>query len=300
MKISNKFFFGALIAASIALVGCGMNEGDLNGKGSKWERTIEKDSTKVGVKEPSPAYGRAFSQLGTKETVQSIKTLVTVYTDGMDGWVLETAEGSKEYTVAEKGDSKVDEKGKTINATEVHGVVGFMFDLHKTKAEADADDESYKKGDTLYDFIIVGYRPSDKGFYVERYANVPEGSMDDYVTTGGFGDATDFFTKTSPSIAFEKGTYDSAVTTETTEDGENVHKFTVTIEQDDESKGTYTIKIGNKTVGTYKGLVADEKSGYAIGGAGVYANAPIGTIVKAKFESDGDATVGLFLEPVEE
>ena len=288
MKISNKFFFGALLAASIALVGCGMNEGDLDGKGSKWERTIEKDSTKVGVEKASPAYGRAFSQLGTKETVQSIKTLVTVYTDGMDGWVLETAEGSKEYTVAEKGDSKVDEKGKTINATEVHGVVGFMFDLHKTKVE----------GDTLYDFIIVGYRPSDKGFYVERYANVPEGSMDDYVTTSGFGDATDFFTKTSPSIAFEKGTYDSAVTPETTEDGENVHKFTVTIEQD--KAGTYTIKIGNITVGTYEGIVKDEKSGYAIGGAGVYANAPVGTIVKASFESDKDVTVGLFAEPVEE
>lgn len=290
MKISNKFFFGALIAASIALVGCGMNEGDLDGKGSKWERTIEKDSRKVGVEKASPAYGRAFSQLGTKETVQSIKTLVTVYTDEMDGWVLETAKDSKEYTVAKKGDSKVDENDKTINATEVHGVVGFMFDLHKTKVD----------GDTLYDFIIVGYRPSDKGFYVERYANVPEGSMDDYVTTGGFGDATNFFTNTSPSIAFEKETYDSAVTTETTEDGENVHKFTVTIEQEEANKGTYTIKIGNKTVGTYKGIVTDEKSGYAIGGAGVYANAPIGTIVKAKFESDGDATVGLFLEPVEE
>ena len=297
MKISNKFFFGALIAASIALVGCGMSEGDLDGKGSKWERTITKDSTKVGVeKKPSPAYGRAFSQLGTKETVQSIKTLVTVYKDGMDGWVLETAKDSKEYTVAKKGDSKVDEKGKTINATEVHGVVGFMFDLHKTKAKADA--ESYKEGDTLDDFIIVGYRPSDKGFYVERYENVPEGSMDDYVTTGGFGVATKCFTKTSESIAFEKGTYDSAVTPETTEDGENVHKFTVTIEQD--KAGTYTIKIGNITVGTYEGIVTDEKSGYAIGGAGVYANAPIGTIVKAKFESDGDATVGLFLEPVEE
>lgn len=288
MKISKKIFLAAITAAAVAFVGCGMSEGDLDGKGSKWERTIKKDSTTVGVEEASPAYGRAFSQLGTKETVQSIKTLVTVYTDGMDGWVLETAEGSKEYTVAKKGASKVDEKGKTINATEVHGVVGFMFDLHKTKVE----------GDTLYDFIIVGYRPSDKGFYVERYANVPEGSMDDYVTTSGFGDATDFFTKTSPSIAFEKGTYDSAVTPETTEDGENVHKFTVTIEQD--KAGTYTIKIGNITVGTYEGIVTDKKSGYAIGGAGVYANAPIGTIVKAKFESDGDATVGLFLEPVEE
>ena len=299
MKISNKFFFGALIAASIALVGCGMNEGDLNGKGSKWERTIEKDSTKVGVEKPSPAYGRAFSQLGTKETVQSIKTLVTVYKDGMDGWVLETAKDSKEYTVAKKGDSKVDEKGKTINATEVHGVVGFMFDLHKTKAKADA--ESYKEGDTLYDFIIVGYRPSDKGFYVERYENVPEGSMDDYVTSSSFGKATKYFTNTS-SPAFEKGTYDSAVTTEKTEDGENVHKFTVTIEQAEENKGTYTIKIGDITVGTYECTEDSGKdgTGYAIGGAGAYVNAPVGTIVKATFESDKKATVGLFAEVVEE
>ena len=288
MKISNKFFFGALIAASIALVGCGMSEGDLDGKGSKWERTITKDSTKVGVEEPSPAYGRAFSQLGTGEKVQSIKTLVTVYTDGMDGWVTEPETGM--YLVAEEGDA---------GATAVHGVVGFMFDLHKSKAEADA--ESYKKGDTLYDFIIVGYRPSDKGFYVERYENVPEGSMDDYVTSSSFGKATKYFTNTS-SAAFEKGTYDSAVTTEKTEDGENVHKFTVTIEQAEENKGTYTIKIGDKTVGTYKGLVNTEKdgTGYAIGGAGVYANAPVGTIVKASFESDKDVTVGLFAEPVEE
>ena len=288
MKISNKFFFGALIAASIALVGCGMSEGDLDGKGSKWERTITKDSTKVGVEEASPAYGRAFSQLGTGEKVQSIKTLVTVYTDGMDGWVTEPEKGM--YLVAEEGDT---------GATAVHGVVGFMFDLHKSKAEADA--ESYKKGDTLYDFIIVGYRPSDKGFYVERYADVPEGSMDDYVTSSSFGTAKEYFTNTS-SAAFEKGTYDSAVTTEKTEDGENVHKFTVTIEQAEENKGTYTIKIGDKTVGTYKGLVNTEKdgTGYAIGGAGVYANAPVGTIVKASFESDKDVTVGLFAEPVEE
>ena len=290
MKISNKFFFGALIAASIALVGCGMSEGDLDGKGSKWERTITKDSTKVGVEEASPAYGRAFSQLGTGEKVQSIKTLVTVYTDGMDGWVTEPEKGK--YLVAEEGDT---------GATAVHGVVGFMFDLHKTKAKADAADESYKEGDTLYDFIIVGYRPSDKGFYVERYENVPEGSMDDYVTSSSFGTATKYFTNTS-STAFEKGTYDSAVTTEKTEDGENVHKFTVTIEQTEANKGTYTIKIGDKTVGTYKGLVTTEKdgTGYAIGGAGVYANAPVGTIVKATFESDKDATEGLFAEPVEE
>ena len=290
MKLSKKIFFGSLIAASIALIGCGMNEGDLDGKGSKWERTITKDSTKVGVEEASPAYGRAFSQLGTGEKVQSIKTLVTVYTDGMDGWVLETAENSKEYTVANEGDK---------NATEVHGVVGFMFDLHKTKAEADDNEGVWKKGDTLYDFVIVGYRPSDKGFYVERYANVPEGSMDDYVTSGGFGKATHFFTKTSNSIDFEKETYDNEVTAETTEAGENVHKFTVTIEQAEANKGIYTIKIGDKTVKTYEGLVKD-KNGYAIGGAGVYANAPIGTIVKATFESDKDATVGLFAEVVEE
>ena len=276
-----------------------MSEGDLDGKGSKWERTIKKDSTTVGVEEASPAYGRAFSQLGTGEKVQSIKTLVTVYTDGMDGLVVD--QGNAYYLQAPEG-AKDGEMVDDKKVSAVHGVVGFLFDLHKTKAEADAaDGKSYKAGDTLYDFIIVGYRPSDKGFYVERYENVPEGSMDDYVTSPSFGKATKYFTNTS-SAAFEKVTYDSAVTTEKTEDGENVHKFTVTIEQADENKGTYTIKIGDITVGTHEGTENSEKNGtgYAIGGAGVYVNAPIGTIVKASFESDKDATVGLFAEPVEE
>lgn len=299
MKISNKFFFGALIAASIALVGCGMSEGDLDGKGSKWERTITKDSTKVGVKEASPAYGRAFSQLGTGEKVQSIKTLVTVYTDGIDGLVVD--QGNGYYLQAPEG-AKDGEMVDDKKVSAVHGVVGFLFDLHKTEAKADAaDGKSYKDGDTLYDFIIVGYRPSDKGFYVERYENVPEGSMDDYVTSPSFGKATKYFTNTS-SAPFEKETYDSAVTTKKTEDGENVHKFTVTIEQAEENKGTYTIKIGDITVGTYEVTENSKKdgTGYAIGGAGAYVNAPVGTIVKATFESDKKATVGLFAEPVEE
>lgn len=298
MKISKKIFLAAITAAAVAFVGCGMSEGDLDGKGSKWERTIKKDSTTVGVEEASPAYGRAFSQLGTGEKVQSIKTLVTVYTDGIDGLVVD--QGNGYYLQAPEGakdGGMVDDK----KVSAVHGVVGFLFDLHKTKAEADAaDGKSYKAGDTLYDFIIVGYRPSDKGFYVERYENVPEGSMDDYVTSPSFGKATKYFTNTS-SAAFEKVTYDSAVTTEKTEDGENVHKFTVTIEQADENKGTYTIKIGDITVGTYEGTEnSKDGTGYAIGGAGAYVNAPVGTIVKATFESDKKATVGLFAEPVEE
>ena len=298
MKISNKFFFGALIAASIALVGCGMSEGDLDGKGSKWERTITKDSTKVGVEEPSPAYGRAFSQLGTGEKVQSIKTLVTVYTDGIDGLVVD--QGNGYYLHAPEGakdGGMVDDK----KVSAVHGVVGFLFDLHKTEAEADAaDGKSYKAGDTLYDFVIVGYRSSDKGFYVEKYNNVVEGSMDAYVTTTSFGDDVIYITEETKNKPYYVYDYKDCVEVGTTEDGENVHKFTVTIEQADENKGTYTIKIGDITVGTYEGTVNSEKDGYAIGGAGAYVNAPVGTIVKATFESDKKATVGLFAEPVEE
>ena len=189
MKISKKIFLAAITAAAVAFVGCGMSEGDLDGKGSKWERTIKKDSTTVGVEEASPAYGRAFSQLGTGEKVQSIKTLVTVYTDGIDGLVVD--QGDKYYLQAPEGaqaGDKVD--GKEVSA--VHGVVGFLFDLHKTKAKADAaDGKSYKAGDTLYDFVIVGYRSSDKGFYVEKYKNVAEGSMDAYVTTTSFAASKD-------------------------------------------------------------------------------------------------------------
>ena len=299
MKISKKIFLAAITAAAVAFVGCGMSEGDLDGKGSKWERTITKDSTKVGVEKASPAYGRAFSQLGTGEKVQSIKTTVTVYTDGIDGLVVD--QGNGYYLQAPEGakDGEMVD-GKKVSA--VHGVVGFLFDLHKTKAKADAaDGKSYKAGDTLYDFVIVGYRSSDKGFYVEKYNNVVEGSMDAYVTTTSFGDDVIYITETEnkPYYVYD---YKDCVEVEKTEDGENVHKFTVTIEQAEENKGTYTIKIGDKTVGTYKGLVDTEKNGtgYAIGGAGAYVNAPVGTIVKATFESDKKATVGLFAEPVEE
>ena len=300
MKISKKIFLAAITAAAVAFVGCGMSEGDLDGKGSKWERTITKDSTTVGVEEASPAYGRAFSQLGTGEKVQSINTLVTVYTDGIDGLVVD--QGNGYYLQAPEG-AKDGEMVDDKKVSAVHGVVGFLFDLHKTKANADAaDGKSYKAGDTLYDFVIVGYRSSDKGFYVEKYYNVVEGSMDAYVTTTSFGDDVIYITGETKNKPFYVYDYKNCVEVGTTEDGENVHKFTVTIEQADENKGTYTIKIGDITVGTYEGTVNSEKNGtgYAIGGAGAYVNAPVGTIVKATFESDKDATVGLFAEPVEE
>ena len=286
MKISNKFFFGALIAASIALVGCGMSEGDGKLSGSKWDATLTKDSTKVGVEEVSPAYGRFFKQLGTGEKVQSIKTLITVCTKGIDGYAEDQGDGT--YLVIENG---------TKNQ-EVHGVVGLIFDLHKTNAEAD-NEGVWKKGDTLYDFVIVGYRSSDKGFYVERYANIPEGSMDEFVTSSGFGTATDVITTGTDKAPYYVYDYKDQVSEVETEDGEPAHAFTVTVEQDEANKGTYTIKIGDKKVGTYVGTIKND-DGYAIGGAGAYANAPVGTIVKATFESDKKATVGLFAEVVEE
>ena len=286
MKISNKFFFGALIAASIALVGCGMGEGDGKLSGSKWDATLTKDSTKVGVEEASPAYGRFFKQLGTGEKVQSIKTLITVCTKGIDGYAEDQGDGT--YLVIENG---------TKNQ-EVHGVVGLIFDLHKTNAEAD-NEGVWKKGDTLYDFVIVGYRSSDKGFYVERYANIPEGSMDEFVTSSGFGTATDVITTGTDKAPYYVYDYKDQVSEVETEDGEPAHAFTVTVEQDEANKGTYTIKIGDKKVGTYVGTIKND-DGYAIGGAGAYANAPVGTIVKATFESDKKATVGLFAEVVEE
>lgn len=286
MKISNKFFFGALIAASIALVGCGMSEGDGKLSGSKWDATLTKDSTKVGVEEASPAYGRFFKQLGTGEKVQSIKTLITVCTKGIDGYAEDQGDGT--YLVIENG----------TKDQEVHGVVGLIFDLHKTNAEAD-NEGVWKKGDTLYDFVIVGYRSSDKGFYVERYANIPEGSMDEFVTSSGFGTATDVITTGTDKAPYYVYDYKDQVSEVETEDGEPAHAFTVTVEQDGANKGTYTIKIGDKKVGTYVGTIKND-DGYAIGGAGAYANAPVGTIVKATFESDKDATEGLFAEVVEE
>lgn len=289
MKLCKKILFSAIALTAMAFIGCKMSEGDGKLSGSKWDATLTKDSTEVGVKVPSPAYGRFFKQLGTGEKVQSIKTLITVCTKGIDGYAEDQGDGK--YLVIENG---------TKNQ-EVHGVVGLIFDLHKTKAKAD-NEGVWKEGDTLYDFVIVGYRSSDKGFYVERYADIPEGSMDEFVTSSGFGTATHVITTGTDKAPYYVYDYKDQVSEVETEDGEPAHAFTVTVEQDEANKGTYTIKIGNKTVGTYTGLVNTEKdgSGYAIGGAGAYANAPVGTIVKATFESDKDATVGLFAEVVEE
>lgn len=284
MKLSKKILFSAIALTAMAFIGCKMSEGDGKLSGSKWDATLTKDSTEVGLEEASPAFGRFFKQLGTGEKVQSIKTTITVETEGIDGYAEDQGDGT--YLVIENG---------TKNQ-EVHGVVGLIFDLHKTKAEADNGDV-WKKGDTLYDFVIVGYRSSDKGFYVERYANIPEGSMDEFVTSSGFGTATDVITIGTDKAPYYVYDYKDQVSEVETEDGKPAHAFTVTVEQ--ANKGTYTIKIGDKPVGTYAGKVPNEE-GYAIGGAGAYANAPIGTIVKATFESDKDATVGLFAEVVEE
>ena len=283
MKLCKKILFSAIALTAMAFIGCKMSEGDGKLSGSKWDATLTKDSTEVGVEVPSPAYGRFFKQLGTGEKVQSIKTLITVCTKGIDGYAEDQGNGT--YLVI----------GNGTKNQEVHGVVGLIFDLHKTKAKADKEGV-WKEGDTLYDFVIVGYRSSDKGFYVERYVDIPEGSMDEFVTTSAFAPKADeYFTNTS-STAFEKNTYDSEVTVDAEA---KTHSFTVTVEQDEANKGTYTIKIGDKEVGTYVGTIKND-DGFAIGGAAAYANAPIGTIVKATFESDKDATVGLFAEVVEE
>ena len=123
--------------------------------------------------------------------------------------------------------------------------------------------------------------------------------MDEFVTSSGFGTATDVITTGTDKAPYYVYDYKDQVSEVETEDGEPAHAFTVTVEQDEANKGTYTIKIGDKKVGTYVGTIKND-DGYAIGGAGAYANAPVGTIVKATFESDKKATVGLFAEPVEE
>ena len=213
MKLCKKILFSAIALTAMAFIGCKMSEGDGKLSGSKWDATLTKDSTEVGVKVPSPAYGRFFKQLGTGEKVQSIKTLITVCTKGIDGYAEDQGDGK--YLVIENG---------TKNQ-EVHGVVGLIFVLHKTKAKAD-NEGVWKEGDTLYDFVIVGYRSSDKGFYVERYADIPEGSMDEFVTTSAFAPKADeYFTNTS-STAFEKNTYDSEVTVDAEA---KTHSFTVTV-----------------------------------------------------------------------
>lgn len=193
-----------------------------------------------------------------------------------------------------------------VNGQQKNAVVGLAFDFHKN---------TEKKA---YDFVLIGFAPETKKFYIERYAEVPYGKLsgkdatevadiaEDAEDLGqpGFdtddGSIADYvsFTGTIPNLKISDKKVDNdwiaAPEGSYRVDGENGFEFYVQIKQD--TKGTYEIYLGDKKVGSYQGETKDETGKICVGGAAVYANTPKGTKLSVKYISDKDETVGLFAD----
>jgi len=323
MKMTKKLFMVAIATAAFALTSCGGMGGGL-GKNTdnftddevKKDQGTKKNLT-IGYKNlgNSKLYKRVWKQLGDKETVQSLQTVISI-------------DMSKVQGVASSDDQETWVAGAGANQRNTRAVVGLIFDLHesKTKEETVTDNGQTKKvTKKWYDFVLIGYRPATKGFYVEKYTNVPEDAFDAASNDSSFSDAegidVEYIASTTGIVTSkskfyiegaEDGVDESLIATpnaplgkgedetlfKTKADPVDQQQFTVTITQD--TPGTYNIKLLGLEFNYKPAEPTDEKykkawykNGYRIGGAGYYVNVPVDTEVAANFNSKNDITKGL-------
>jgi len=341
MKMTKKLFLVAIATAAFALTSCaellggdafkGKNENGVdNGKqttvGVKKNLTIHveaKNDTEFGSKR----FQRMWRQLGDKETVQSLETVITIDTSKADTY-LKTVSGKYGdddalYTVVEE---PVEEPAKNYDVFS-HGVTGLIFDMHCTK---DSEDKKLK----TYDFVLIGYRPYDNGFYIEKYTGVTADLFEAATNAGSFKAADKFITATESTAYVYADDHDAKEFA--TKGDEWVTKWEGKLGKDDDGKDygdkavalkKFTVKITQEVKGTYEINIAGKKftytpddeseahpdwytkdnkltkdvdeGGYRIGGAGYYVNAPLGTVINANFNSKNDGTVGLEEEVAE-
>ncbi|WP_406033841.1 hypothetical protein [Treponema saccharophilum] len=286
MKLSKKVLaaFSAVAALAVAgtFVGCADDEGDGGSSGGKYDLTFWADAREDGKTSTDAQYlyKRAFKQLGTKEQVSAFNATVTVDISKYQCKLTELTEtdGTKKYYQDDDG------------AVTRYSNIGLMFDYHKTQNS---------EGKNVYDAVIIGYRPYDKGFYVEHYKDV---SSESFSTEdgGAFSSATAIGEADKYITASQNGyvsTYKDQVTRDETK---KTDTFTITVTQ--ATAGTYTIKIGEKTVGTYIRTATENDDGTTLrGGLAAYGNAAVGTYAKATFTTGKENITGkLFDDVVEE
>lgn len=176
----------------------------------------------------------------------------------------------------------VDKENTIETAGGKNAVVGLAFDTHLSE-----DGE-------FYDFVLVGVKPVDGKYYVERYTGVSKEALKEDMKTkdttiGGT------YTEVVPEVG---GWAATALTLEPNADGNK--EWTITVTQD--TPFTYDIAINGNKVGSYE--VADDdqvegklkSKGKQVGQVFVYGNAPKGTKFDATYTSDKEATVGLFAD----
>ncbi len=328
MKMTKKLFLVAIATAAFALTSCGMAGGVGNGTDNFTKEEADKDKgTKknltIGYRNlgDSKLYKRVWKQLGDKETVQSLQTVISIDMSKVEGKASPKEDDPEKWVVDANG---------TKNT---RAVVGLIFDLHETKAkEETVTDKGTTKTVTkkYYDFVLIGYRPATKGFYVEKYTNVPQDAFDAASNDSSFSDAEGIDVEYIPSTTgvvttatkfYIEGAADGVDETKiatlnaplgkgedetlfkTKAEPVDQQQFTVTITQ--ETPGTYNINLLGLDF-VYTPVKNDDtpskwynSKGYRIGGAGYYVNVPVDTEVAANFNSKNDITKGLE-EEVEE
>ena len=270
----------AAAAVALTLVGCQMGNLDADKKGTKKNLTVT-------VENPGPSadlYKRGWKQLGTKETVQALETKITIDMTKVSGKV--TKGTDDKYSASETG-------------TDVNAVIGLIFDLHETTVKAEQATTAKPAG-KYYSFVLIGYQPAGKKYYIERFEDVTKDAFD----KGDFPDAKEYITPTS-TVAFYTPSATTFVTERTgkfpgDEDGNKasdadiaLQEITVKITQAE--KGKFKINLGDKEwpYNPTANTEYNNKDGYRIGGAGYYVNCPVGCVAKANFNSKNDNTKGL-------
>lgn len=270
----------AAAAVALTLVGCA-NFGDAKASGNKYKKTYSIDATGDLGKDASGkdnAYARAFTALSASKKCSAIETTVSL----------------------PMGEDATKPENIPISAEGLKSVVGLAFDVHETEG---TDGKKY------YDFVLVGVKPSDGGFYIEKYENVSKDNLKETMNTsdGAIDGAargattgakfTDLDGKTSGNWA--NGTIKTfADATKIATDG---YSWKIKVTQD--TAGTYEVLINDVKKATYKRDLTEAegkaKTPKAYGQVFMYLNAPKGTKVKAIFESNKDNTVGLFADEEE-
>lgn len=266
----------ALVA--LTLVGC-TALGDAKTSGTKWTKTFKLDATgelkdAAGNKAD---FSRGFASLSTSKKCSAIETVVTV-----------------PVTDAKKNVLSIPTSTAGKNA-----VVGLAFDVHLTKITKENATKDLPEGTEVYDFVLVGVKPADGFFYIEKYVNVKKENLKESMITkadtiGGtytpLAPETSGWASKSPIKTIDPNTFAT-----------EGYSWKIGVTQ--ETAGTYVIKLNGTEYAKYTRPLTDaekaSKDGKAYGQVFLYGNAPEGTKFQAKFASNKDATVGLFADEEE-
>lgn len=293
MKKTRIVLVGALVLALAFVMGCKMGAGDGDLKGTKWDSTLTIDGTDDAKEPLTKDYRRYWKQLGSKETVTKVQTTISI---------------DREQSVVANADNSK------------YATIGFVFDMHKYKATADggAEGYTYKKGDELVEFVLLGIRPHDGAAFLEHYYDIPAkgiqtedgkqnfdtdlkslvplSSTNSYVN-GAWGEGSNsygFQAKVTKPFIVESKKGDKVTAQELTIKVEafNSGKYEISLKKED---NTFE-KIAEYQPATYDKAVSTTTTGVPQGGVGVYANVPKGCKLVASYVQDKDNTVGLYVE----